>query len=39
MIAKDTSADTQKSKNAILKILVHEFSEGVRITVHPKGSK
>ena len=33
MIAKETSADTQKSKNAILKILVHEFSEGVRTTV------
>ena len=28
MIAKDTSADTQKPKKVILQILVHEFSEG-----------
>ena len=34
MIAKDTCVDTQKAKNAILKTLVHHFSEGVWINVH-----
>ena len=29
MIANDSSADTQKAKYAILKTLVHDFSEGV----------